>query len=195
MVEEKKPRRSRREAVPAEPSRSASGRVPRKTMKTRRLTNAERAERTERTGKKDAAPANPGAPSTLTPAPPATASPGEVSFTPDIITQIAGREVSDVEDVAELTGGWRTKGVQVTEPVEGEDEGYLLDIRIAVEYGVNCLALAETIRGRVSGVIEHMTGRKARAINVHVTGIREKGLREEPHEESAPLGEEHGIDF
>lgn len=125
---------------------------------------------------------------------PSPASDGELRFDPGIITEIAVREASEIEGIVELTGGWRTKGVQVTEP-EGEEGGYVVDVRVAVEYGVNCVALAETIRNRISGAIHQMTGRRTKAINVHLTGIRDKGLREEPHEEGVPLGEEHGIDF
>ena len=125
---------------------------------------------------------------------PSGPSTGELKFGANIITEIAVREVSEVDGVAELTGGWRTKGVQVTE-VEGEEGAYVLDVRVAVEYGVNCVALADTIRNRIADAIGQMTGQTARAINVHVTGIRDKGHREEPHEEGVPLGEEHGIDF
>ena len=102
--------------------------------------------------------------------------------------------MSEVEGVAELMGGWRTKGVQVAE-VEGEEGTYVIDVRVAIEYGVNCVALAESIRSRIADAVERMTGQRVRAINVHVTGIRDKGQSEEPHEEGIPLGEEHGIDF
>jgi uncharacterized alkaline shock family protein YloU len=119
---------------------------------------------------------------------------GELKFGPNIITEIAVREVSEVEGVAELTGGWRTKGVSVLE-VEGEEGVYILDVRVTVEYGVSCVALAESIRSRIVEAVERMTGQTVRTINVHVTGIRDKGHREEPHEEGVPLGEEHGIDF
>lgn len=120
---------------------------------------------------------------------------GSLDFDPGIITEIAMREASEIEGIAELTGGWRTKGVQVGQSTEEGDDGYILDLRIAVEYGVNCVALSETIRSRIAGAILQMTGRKTTAINVHVTGIRERGLREEHHEEGPSLGEEHGIDF
>lgn len=146
-------------------------------------------------GRKSARLAKPAAPAPQEGQPGPVASTGGLDFNPEIITQIAEREVSEIEGVTELTGGWRTRGVQITEPAEGEEDGYVLDIRVAVEYGVNCLALAETLRTRVAGAIEQMTGRRTKAINVHVTGIREKGLREEPHEEGPSLGEEHGIDF
>jgi uncharacterized alkaline shock family protein YloU len=120
---------------------------------------------------------------------------GSLAFDPSIITEIAMREASEIEGIAELTGGWRTKGVQVGESSEDGAEGYVLDLRIAVEYGVNCVALSETIRSRIAGAILQMTGKKTKAINIHVTAIREKGLREEHHEEGPSLGEEHGIDF
>ena len=123
------------------------------------------------------------------------ASEGSLDFDPAIITEIAMREASEIEGIAELTGGWRTKGVQVGESNEDGKEGYVLDLRIAVEYGVNCVALTETIRARIAGAILQMTGRKTKAINVHVTAIRERGHREEHHEEGPSLGEEHGIDF
>jgi uncharacterized alkaline shock family protein YloU len=123
------------------------------------------------------------------------ASEGSLDFDPAIITEIAMREASEIEGIAELTGGWRTKGVQVGESNEDGEEGYVLDLRIAVEYGVNCVALTETIRARIAGAILQMTGRKTKAINVHVTAIRERGHREEHHEEGPSLGEEHGIDF
>ncbi len=118
---------------------------------------------------------------------------GALHFNPGIIAEIAVREASEIEGVAELTGGWmKGRGVQIQEP-DGEDDGYVIDLRLAVEYGVNCVALAETIRSRIAGAINQMTGRKTRAINVHLTGIRDRGHREEPHDEG--LGEEHGIDF
>ncbi len=130
-------------------------------------------------------------PAGITPEAPSS---GELRFGPNIITEIAVREVSEVEGVAELTGGWRTKGVSVVE-VDGEEGVYVIDVRVTVEYGVNCVALAESIRSRIVEAVERMTGQTVRTINVHVTGIRDKGHREEPHEEGVPLGEEHGIDF
>lgn len=124
-----------------------------------------------------------------------------MEFDLGIISDIAIREASEVEGIAELTGGWRTRGVTVGESDEGEP-GYVIDMRIAVEYGVDCVALAETIRSRIGNAVHQMTGRQAIAVNVHVTGIRESGREEtlgkageELGEETGPLGEEHGIDF
>ena len=125
---------------------------------------------------------------------PEAPSSGELKFGPNIITEISVREVSEVEGVAELTGGWRTKGVSVVE-VEGEEGVYIVDVRVSVEYGVSCVALNQSIRSRIVEAVERMTGQTVRTINVTVTGIRDKGHREEPHEEGDPLGEEHGIDF
>jgi uncharacterized alkaline shock family protein YloU len=110
------------------------------------------------------------------------------------ISEIAVREAGEIEGVAELTGGWRTKGVRVTEP-ESENGGYVIDLHLAVDYGVDCVALAETIRSRIARAIRRTAGRETRAVNVHFTGVRDKGSPEEPHEEDAALGEERGIDF
>ncbi len=125
---------------------------------------------------------------------PPLAADGEPGSDAGTISEIAVREAGEIEGVAELTGGWRTKGVRVTEP-EGEDGGYVVDLRLAVEYGVDCVALAETIRSRVAGAIHRTAGRKTRAVNVRFTGVRDKELPEEPHEEGAALGEGNGIDF
>lgn len=119
---------------------------------------------------------------------------GEPGSDAGTISEIAVREAREIEGVAELTGGWRTEGVRVTEP-EGEDGGYVVDLRLAVDYGVDCVALAETIRSRIAEAIHRVAGRETRAVSVHLTGIRDKGSPEEPHEEGAALGEERGIDF
>ncbi len=202
MPDEKK---SKRSSPAADPKRSARSKKSGGASKRKAAAKSSRA--SARKGAKDAAaPEAPASAAESKPAAGETAlaktdkpspegqSTGELKFGPSIITEIAVREVSEVEGVAELTGGWRTKGVQVTE-VEGEEGVYVLDVRVAVEYGVNCVALAESIRGRITEAIGRMTGQSARAINVHVTGIRDKGHSEEPHEEGVPLGEEHGIDF
>jgi uncharacterized alkaline shock family protein YloU len=164
----------------------------RRSKRSRKTTRAESAE-TPKKGASAAKPAEDAKPASK--AKQEDASEGSIDFDPAIITEIAMREASEIEGIAELTGGWRTKGVQVGESNEDGKEGYVLDLRIAVEYGVNCVALTETIRARIAGAILQMTGRKTKAINVHVTAIRERGHREEHHEEGPSLGEEHGIDF
>lgn len=208
MADRKKPKRSRRTArttastsargQKAKPRRPAEPPASRPSARARSGSAGGPAEGVGRR----ASPKSPGGPGAATTepsrvagkGPETTPSDGELRFDPGIVTEIAVREASEIEGIVELTGGWRTKGVQVTEP-DGEEGGYVLDLRVAVEYGVNCVALAETIRSRIAGAIYQMTGRRTKAINVHLTGIRDKGLREETHEEGVPLGEEHGIDF
>lgn len=179
MAEEKKSRRSRRE----KPARSRRGK-----------------------GKQAAPEASSPAPAAPPPAghsPTAGEGPeaatgeedGKLSFDPAIISEIAIREASDVEGLVELTGGWRSKGVQVAEAGDLDGEGYTVDLRIAVEYGVNCVALAETLRSRIARAVRRMTGRPIAAVNIHVTAIRDRGARGEQQEESEKIDEEHGIDF
>lgn len=125
---------------------------------------------------------------------PAAAPGGESGPDAGTICEIAAREASGIEGVAELTGGWRSKGVRVTGP-DGENGGCVVDLSLAVEYGVDCVALAEAVRGRVAEAIHRAAGREVSAVNVHLTGIRDRGSPEEPHDQGSALDREDGIDF
>ncbi len=188
MAESKRSKRSRRSA------KAKASRPPGK----KEGAGAPKAEAADTTGKPAQAPGA-GKPSSVSGKPAATTKPeGTLDFNLETVINIVAAEVNGTEGIAELTGGWRAKGVQVeeigAEGATGTEVEYDIVLRIAVEYGVNCVALAETVRSRVAGAVRQMTGRKTKSINIHVTGIREKGHREEPHE-GVPLGEEHGIDF
>ena len=128
---------------------------------------------------------------------------GRLTFDPTIITEIAQREAKEIEGVAELTGSFidglrrgSSRGVAVTEVGEGGEDAYDLTLRLSVEYGANCVAIAETIRERVADAVKRMTGRKVRRIDINVTGIAvRREERGESPEEAGEMSEEHGIDF
>ena len=128
---------------------------------------------------------------------------GRLTFDPNIITEIAQHEAKEIDGVAELTGSFidglrrgSGRGVAVTEVGEGGEEVYDLSLRLAVEYGANCVAISEAVRERVAVAVKRMTGRKVRRIDVHITGIAvPRGEGRGRPEEAGELGEEHGIDF
>jgi uncharacterized alkaline shock family protein YloU len=127
---------------------------------------------------------------------------GKLSFDPGIITQIAVTEARRIEGIVELTGSFmddwvlrRGHGVRVEEPGGEGAGGYTLDLKISVEYGVDCVRLAREVRARIAGAIKKMTGQDTRAINIHVTTIGRKEDRAAEHREESPAEEGTGIDF
>jgi len=127
---------------------------------------------------------------------------GKLTFDPSIVTSIAITEAQKIDGIIELTGSFmddwvlrRGKGVHVEE--EASDEGgeaYSLDLKLSVEYGVDCVKLAEKVRERIAKEIKRVTGRDTRKIDIHVTGIGHKEAPAEPHEDE-PVAEGTGIDF
>ncbi len=128
---------------------------------------------------------------------------GELTFDPGIITEIAIREAHQIDGIVQLTGSFmddwvlrRGKGVHVAEVADNSEESYSLDLKISVEYGVDCVKLAKDVRERISKAIKTMTGKTTRQIDVRVTGIGQRAAdpNDEPHDD-APVEEGTGIDF
>ncbi len=127
---------------------------------------------------------------------------GRLTFAPTIITDIVQRAAKEIDGVVELTGSFidnlrpgSTRGVALTEIGEGDEGRYDLSLRLSVEYGANCVAIADAIRERVFEEVMRMTGRKVRRIDIHVTGIALPRGEEKGPPEAGEIGEEHGIDF
>ena len=127
---------------------------------------------------------------------------GKLTFDPSIVTEIAIREAQQITGIVQLTGSFmddwvlrRGKGVSVAQIDEEGNEAYSLDLKISVEYGVDCVKLSTKVRDNIAKAIKKMTGRETRTINIHVTGL---GHKEEPpseHHEDEPVPEGTGIDF
>ncbi len=127
---------------------------------------------------------------------------GRLSFAPTIITDVVQRAAREIEGVVELTGSFidnlrpgSTRGVAVTEVGEGDAGHYDLSLKLSVEYGTDCVAIAEAIRERVADAVQRMTGRDVRRIDIHVTGIASRREEGRPSEDAGEISEEHGIDF
>jgi len=105
---------------------------------------------------------------------------GSVRIADEVIEVIAGMAASEVEGVAEMSGGLvgdlanmlgRGKNVSKGIKVEvGENEA-TVDLFLAVEYGVSIPEVARKVQEAVKEAIEGMTGLAVLEINVHIQGI------------------------
>ena len=103
-----------------------------------------------------------------------------IKISDDVIAVIAGVAVTEVQGVAEMSGGFAggisevlsgkknlAKGIKVD---VGEKETKI-DVNIIVEYGSRIPDVAFEIQNRVKKAVETMTGLKVVAVNVHVQGV------------------------
>ncbi len=111
---------------------------------------------------------------------------GSVRIADEVIEVIAGMAASEVEGVAEMSGGFVgdlanmlsrgnknvSKGIKVE---VGENEASV-DLFLAVEYGVSIRDVAQKVQEAVKEAIEGMTGLSVLEINVHIQGIAFKNL-------------------
>lgn len=87
------------------------------------------------------------------------------------ITGVAGLEASDglVDSLSKVWGrGDAPKGVKVT---TGEEE-VTIDMTVILEEGVSIPLVTGTIQREVKSVIEEMTGRNVRSINILVADLQ-----------------------
>lgn len=112
----------------------------------------------------------------------------------EVVAVIAGKAVSEVNGVAEMSGGFAGG---ITEVLSGKknfskgikvvivDKEVKIDVNIIVEYGVRIPDVAFEIQNRVKKAVESMTGLKMTGVNVHVQGVKtteEKEIVEEKSE-------------
>ena len=105
---------------------------------------------------------------------------GSVRIADEVVEVIAGMAASEVEGVAEMSGGFvgdianmLTRGKNVSKGIKvevGEKEASV-DLFLAVEYGVSIPEVAQKVQEAVKEAIEGMTGLKVLEINVHIQGI------------------------
>ena len=103
-----------------------------------------------------------------------------IKIADDVVAVIAGKAVSEVSGVANMTGGFAggisevlsgkknfAKGIKVD---VGEKETKI-DVNIIVEYGTRIPEVAYEIQTKVKKAVETMTGLKVIEVNVHVQGV------------------------
>jgi uncharacterized alkaline shock family protein YloU len=105
---------------------------------------------------------------------------GSVRIADEVVEVIAGMAASEVEGVAEMSGGFvgdianmlsRGKNVSRGIKVEVGETDATVDLFLAVEYGVSIPDVAQKVQEAVKGAIEGMTGLSVLEINVHIQGI------------------------
>lgn len=105
---------------------------------------------------------------------------GSVRIADEVVEVIAGMAASEVEGVAQMSGGFvgdianmLTRGKNVSKGIKvevGEKEASV-DLFLAVEYGVSIPDVAQKVQAAVKEAIEGMTGLTVLEINIHIQGI------------------------
>lgn len=109
-----------------------------------------------------------------------TADNNKIKIADDVVAVIAGKAVTEVQGVYEMSGGFAggigevlsgkrnlAKGIKV---LVTEKEAKI-DVNIIVEYGVRIPEIAFEIQTKVKKAVEMMTGLKVTEVNVHVQGV------------------------
>lgn len=104
----------------------------------------------------------------------------KIKIADEVVAVIAGKAVSDIQGVYEMSGGFAggigevlsgkknlSKGIKV---LVGEKDAKI-DVNIVVEYGVRIPEIAFEIQTKVKKAVETMTGLKVTEVNVHVQGV------------------------
>lgn len=104
---------------------------------------------------------------------------GSIKISDEVIASTAAIAATQVEGVAELTGGisesisniigksTQTKGIKVNV----NEDNVVIDIYIIVNYGVKIPEVAWNVQENVKKEIEKITGISVKAINIHVQGV------------------------
>lgn len=108
---------------------------------------------------------------------------GKVEIFDEVIRTIAGVAVSAIQGIAGMRGtfidGIRqattgkkdfSAGVEVRKEAEGEQ--FVIDLFVIIEYEVKVMDIAEQAQQVVKEKVEAITGRKVKAVNVHIADIR-----------------------
>lgn len=99
---------------------------------------------------------------------------GSVLISEDVICTIVTRAVEEVDGVAGFSNANKKnwgKGIKVN---VSEKNHLCIDCYINVVYGQSVVAIASAVQDAVSNAVFSMTGIKAKAVNVNVSGIVRK---------------------
>lgn len=114
---------------------------------------------------------------------------GKVQIAPEVLEVIAGMAASEVEGVAQMSGGFvgdiaerlGRKNVARGVRVEVGSKEAAVDVSIVVKYGYRIPEVARNIQDSISNAIESMTGLTVVEVNVHIVDVELKA------EEKAPV--------
>lgn len=65
-----------------------------------------------------------------------------------------------------------TKGVRIEQP----EEGVVIDIKVAADYGINIPDACTLLQEKVASKVADLTGKEVAAVNVHVTDINMQSI-------------------
>ena len=125
-----------------------------------------------------------------------------IQISDDVVAVIAGMAASEVDGVAEMSGGFAggisevlsgkknmAKGIKVD--IQGKEAK--IDVNIIVDYGARIPDVAFEIQKRVKKSVEGMTGLNVTEVNIHVQGVstaQEKKAKVEKEEKKEPAKKE-----
>lgn len=117
----------------------------------------------------------------------------KIKIADEVIAIIAGKAVSEIKGVYEMSGGFAggisevlsgkknlAKGIKV----DKEENKVKIDVNIIVEYGTRIPDIAFEIQNRVKTSVENMTGLKVEEVNVHVQGVNTNTVSKEETEQN-----------
>lgn len=105
---------------------------------------------------------------------------GTIKISEDVILACAAKAVLKTKGVAYLWSGLTdtiTKNLLGKEPagkglkLSTEDEAYVLDVYVVVDYEVRIPEVAWNIQENVKKSIEKMTSEKVKAVNIHIQDV------------------------
>ena len=121
----------------------------------------------------------------------------KIKIADEVIAIIAGKAVSEIKGVYEMSGGFAggisevlsgkknlAKGIKVV----ATEKDAKIDVNIIVEYGVRIPEIAFEIQTKVKKAVETMTGLKVTEVNVHVQGVH---TSDDDEKENSPEVEEN----
>ena len=107
---------------------------------------------------------------------------GTVTADDAVIADLARREARSCAGItafspAFLDGlrGGRSRGTRVTR----DERGVIIEMRVSVAHGTDCVKLFNELRRRVARKIKEVTGLFPAAVNLRITDIRDKGPDDE----------------
>ena len=99
----------------------------------------------------------------------------KIKIADEVIAIIAGKAVSEIKGVYEMSGGFAGGISEVLSGKKNLAKGIkvvaTIDVNIIVEYGVRIPEIAFEIQTKVKKAVETMTGLKVTEVNVHVQGV------------------------